>query len=57
MLAIVIAVVGIVTIGITLQCYKKKHGLSWNFCNKENDMDTQEVEEVTIDPLGPAVRS
>ena len=56
-LAIVIAVVGIVTIGITLQCYKKKHGLSWNFCNKEDDMDTKEMEEVTIDPLGPAVRS
>ena len=47
-LSIVIAVVGIVIIGITLQCYKKKHGLSWNFCNKEDDKDSKEMDIVTI---------
>ena len=56
LLAILIAVVGIVAIGITLQCYKRKHNLSWNFYNKDDDMNTREMEEVTIDPLGPAVR-
>ena len=29
---IVIATVGVVTIAVTIQCYKKKHGLSWKCC-------------------------
>ena len=38
LLAIVIAIVGIVIIVITVLCYKKKHGLSWKFCNQEGQV-------------------
>ena len=38
LLAIVIAIVGIVIIVITILCYKKKHGLSWKFCNQEGQV-------------------
>ena len=41
-LSIVIATVGVVTIAVTIQCYKKKHGLSWKCCIRENDTDPED---------------
>ena len=48
--------VGLVTIGITVHCYKKKYGLSWTFCNKNDDEDPGDMEEVAIGPLDPSVQ-
>ena len=41
-LSIVIAVVGVITIAIAVQCYKKKHGLSWKCCVQEDYTDPDE---------------
>ena len=48
-LAIVVAVVGMIAIGITLHCYKKLYGLSWILCNKNSDDDNpREVDTVSV---------
>ena len=41
-MSIVIAIVGVTTIAVAIQCYKKKHGLSWKCCIQEDDTDTEE---------------
>ena len=52
LLAIATTVAGVVAIGVTLHCYKKKHGLSWNICcYKNDDDDSGEVEQVGMDSL------
>ena len=46
-LSIIIAIVGVRTIAVAIQCYKKKHGLSWKCCVQEDDTDT---EDSIVDP-------
>ena len=43
-LVIVIAVVGAVSFGITIYCFKTRHGLSWTFCQEaEDDIEKEAV--------------
>ena len=56
-LAMVILVVGIFSIGITIYCFKKKYGLLWKFCGEsEKDDPSEAVGEFVLDPDSPSVQ-
>ena len=56
-LALVISVVSLASIGITIYCFKKKYGLSWKFCEETEKDDPREVvSEFVLDPQSSAVQ-
>ena len=56
-LAPVISVVSIASIGITIYCFKKKYGLSWKFCEETKKDDPREVvSEFVLDPESSSVQ-
>ena len=56
-LALVISVVSLASIGITIYCFKKKYGLSWKFCEETEKDDPREVvSEFILDPQSSAVQ-
>ena len=55
-LAIVIAVIGTISFGITIYCFKTRYGLSWTFCKKtEDDIKKEAVSELDLDLDSPSV--
>ena len=56
-LALVISVVSLASIGITIYCFKKKYGLSWKFCEETEKDDPREVvSEFVLAPQSSAVQ-
>ena len=53
-LALVLLVTSLLTIGVTVYCYKKKHGLSWKCNEKNEDDDSEDNVSVIVDSHGPA---
>ena len=55
-LVIVIVVIGAVSFGITIYCFKTRSGLSWTFCREtEDNIEKKSVSEINIDLDSPSV--